>query len=401
MLLPIFLIVLVDIFGLTLVIPLLAIYSEQLGATPLQATLLLSVYAVCQMVSGPLLGRASDRTGRKPMLLISQLGTFVGFLIMARAQSLAVLYLARIIDGATAGNLSLAQAMIADNTPPERRARAFGLLGIAFGLGFFIGPTLTGYLVHYGLRTPIYAAAALSALSILGTLVLLPRQAPPAAAVEDVGPGGRRLGVLSWGSYARFFAPGPLRGLLLQYFLFAFAFATFTSGFALFAERRFVWRGQPFTPREIGYLFAYSGFLGIILQGGLIGRLVKRFGEARLAVTGFVTMGAAYVALGLIGSVAALIAVATVAAYGTGVLRPALSSQISRTAGPRAQGVVLGLNQSLMSLAQIVAPVAAGALIERAHLTAWAGMAGVAGLLGAVVAVRGRAAAPKLTAPAA
>src|ERR1700675_3390768 len=132
MLLPIFLIVLVDVFALTLVIPLLAIYAEQFGATPLQATLLVTIFAVCQLVSGPLLGRISDRVGRKPMLLVSQAGTFAGLLVMAGAHSLWVLYLARVIDGATAGNLSLAQAYIADNTAPENRARSFALIGIAF-----------------------------------------------------------------------------------------------------------------------------------------------------------------------------------------------------------------------------------------------------------------------------
>jgi len=139
-LLPVFLIVLVDVFGMTLVIPLLAIYAETLGATPLQATLLVSVFAVCMLLSGPLIGWASDHYGRKPLLLISQIGTFIGFVVMARASSLWMLYLARIIDGATAGNLTIAQAYIADNTPPERRAKAFGLIGIAFGAGFFIGP---------------------------------------------------------------------------------------------------------------------------------------------------------------------------------------------------------------------------------------------------------------------
>src|SRR4051812_1812928 len=130
-LLPVFLIVLVDVFGMTLVIPLLAIYAESFHATALQATMLISAFAVCQLVAGPLLGGASDHIGRKPMLIISQVGTFIGFIVLARATALWMIYLSRIIDGITAGNLSLAQAYIADNTPPERRARSFGLIGIA------------------------------------------------------------------------------------------------------------------------------------------------------------------------------------------------------------------------------------------------------------------------------
>ena len=159
-LLPVFLIVLVDVFGMTLVIPLLAIYAETFHATPLQATMLVSVFAACQLVSGPIIGHMSDRVGRKPMLLISQIGTFIGFIVMARAQALWMLYVARVLDGSTAGNLSLAQAYISDHTEPSQRAKSFGLIGIAFGVGFFIGPSLTGYLsAKYGLTTPIYLAA--------------------------------------------------------------------------------------------------------------------------------------------------------------------------------------------------------------------------------------------------
>ena len=369
MLLPIFLVVLVDVFALTLVIPLLAIYAEHFGASALEATLLVSTFAVCQLVAGPLLGRASDRVGRKPMLLVSQLGTFVGLLVMASARSLWMLYLARVIDGATAGNLSLAQAYIADNTAPEDRARSFALIGIAFGLGFFLGPSVTGYLTQFGLRAPILAAAGLSLTSVLCTAALLPNPRIPGATspVDGAsGPGGERLGALDWGTYVRYFRRPVLAGLLVQFFLFAFAFTTFTSGFALFAERRFTWQGHPFTPREIGYLFAYAGFLGIVLQGGLIGRLVRRFGEPPLVAAGFASMGLGFLFLG--------------------VLRPTLTSLVTQSAGRHEQGVVLGLTQSLVSIAQIAAPPLGGLLIGGGALGAWAFVAALASAAGLVAA---------------
>ncbi len=383
-LLPVFLIVLVDVFGMTLVIPLLAIYAETFHATPLQATLLVTVFAACQLVSGPLLGQASDRTGRKPMLILSQVGTFVGFLVLAQATSLWMIFLSRMIDGATAGNLSLAQAYIADNTTPENRARSFGLIGIAFGLGFFIGPSLTGLLsARYGLTAPIYLAAVMSATSVVCTATLLRGGAPTAVVSAD------RWAALRLGTYAEYFGRPALRNRLLQFLFFMLSFSMFISGFALFAERRFTWNGQPFGPREIGYVFGGVGLLGIVLQGALIGRLVKRYGEAPLVAVGFFSIVLGYAMLGWVHSTLLLLLTALLAGFGNGVLRPALTSLITHHAARHEQGTVLGLSQALTSLAAIVAPIAAGALIERRLLAEWAWVAGLLALVGWVLAVTG------------
>jgi MFS family permease len=378
-LVPVFLIVLVDVFGLTLVIPLLAIYAESFHASPLQATLLISVFAGCQLVSGPLIGYASDHTGRKPMLIVSQIGTCIGFLVLARASALWMIYLSRIIDGSTAGNLSLAQAYISDNTPPEDRAKKFGLIGIAFGLGFFIGPSITGFLsARYGLTAPIYLAAAMSATSILCTTLLLRGGRPTTSLAQ-------RREALSWNTYTRYFSRPDLRARLLQFLFFMLSFSTFISGFALFAERRFTWGGHPFGPREIGYVFGFVGFLGIILQGGFIGRLVKTFGESTLTVLGFVSLVIGYLGLGLAGSISMLLVVSAIASFGNGVLRPALTSLITQQAGRHEQGVVLGLTQSMTSMASIVAPIIAGLFIEHQHLVLWATLAAALAAVGMVL----------------
>jgi len=396
-LLPIFLIVLVDIFGFTLVIPLLSIYAEspRFRATPLEATLLVSTYAACQLVGGPFLGRLSDRMGRKPILLVSQLGTLVGFIVMARADALWMLYLARVIDGVTAGNLSIAQAYISDHTRPEQRARAFGLvIGIPFGVGFFLGPAITGKLTDFGLTAPIYFAAALSTTSILCTMFLLPGGKPagighePEAGAAALGPdaseapGGRRLSVFAWGAYAEYFRRPVLPTLFLLFFCFTFPFSMFISGFALFAERTFTWNGHAFGPREVGYLLGFNGFLGILLQGGMMGRLVKRFGEAGLARAGFLAVVVAQVFLGFIHTLGPLLVVSAISSFGTGVLRPAITSLITRAVGRHEQGSVLGLNQSINSLAQITAPMLAGVLITTGHLALWAWVPGVVSLVG-------------------
>ena len=235
------------------------------GASASVVGLLMSSYALCQLVAGPVLGNWSDRMGRrKPLLIVSQLGTFAGFLILASATSLWVVFLARVIDGLTAGNLSLAQAYIADVTEPQNRAKAFGFIGVAFGIGFLIGPAISGFLSQYGYAYPIFAAAALSAASVICTATLLPK-VEQHISVDVTGPAGKRLGLLDWGRYAEYFARPGLGKLLWQFFFFAFPFSLSVSGFALFASQRYQWHGHPVGAKEVGYMFGYVGFLGIIL----------------------------------------------------------------------------------------------------------------------------------------
>ena len=366
-----------DVLGLSIMIPLLPFYAEHLGASAFVVGGLISTYAFCQLIAGPVLGRMSDHMGRKPLLIVSQIGTFIGFLILAAANSLWLVFLSRIIDGLTAGNLSLAQAYIADVTTAENRAKSFGIIGVAFGVGFMIGPGISGYLAQFGYAYPILTAAALSFTSVICTATLLPK-AEPHTAQSDAAPTGRRLGVLDWKSYAQYFARPKLGRLLWQFFFFAFSFALFTSGFALYAERRFTSHGHPWTVREVGYVFLYVGFLGAILQGGLIGRLVKRFGERRLVFSGFGLSAVGYGLLAWTRTLGQLLGASTITSF-SGVLRPSVTSLITQQAGQREQGVVLGLTQSITSVCQIIGPLIAGSLIEREYLAVWAlAMGGVA-----------------------
>ena len=376
----------VDILGYTIILPLLPFYAERMGARPATIGLLVAAYAVCQLIAGPILGRFSDRIGRRPLLLVSQAGTFIGFLMLAYATSLPMVFAARIVDGLTAGNLALAQAYISDVSKPEDRARSFGIIGIAFGMGFLIGPAISGILAQFGYKYPILGAAGLSALSILATYFLLPSNPPKPAGVDDgpAAPGGKRLGLLEWNRYADYFKQPSLAPYLAKYFSYVFSFAVFTGGFALFCERRFTWDGRPFGPREVGFAFAYAGLLGGILQGGLIGRLVKRYGEVPLMATGFVSVIAGYVALGFAFSIAQLVAVITISALG-GIVRPVVTSLITQASARSEQGTVLGLTQSLTSVAQIAGPLLAGFLIDRQLLTTWALVAAGIGLGGWLV----------------
>ncbi len=377
-LVPIFLIVSVDVLGLTIILPLLPFYAEKFGASPAVVGLLVSTYAFCQLIAGPMLGRMSDHLGRRPLLLVSQMGTFIGFLILAYANALWIIFLSRVIDGLTAGNLSLAQAYISDVTKPEERAKSFALIGIAFGMAFLIGPGISGYLSQYSYQYPIFAAAGLSATSILATYFLLPSSTPQAADATTA----RKFTVLDWGNYVRYFRQPDLAPRLWQFLAFTLAFSMFMSGFPLFAERRFEWHGRPFGPKEVGYVYAYLGVLGVILQGGLIGRLVKTFGELKLVRAGFFCGLVGLTALGFTHAIPLLLVATAVSSSGTGVVRPVLTSLITQKAGRSEQGVVLGLTQSLNSIAAIIAPAAGGFLIDHSLLTGWAllaaGICGVA-----------------------
>lgn len=389
----IFLVVLVDVLGLTIMLPLLPLYAERFGASAFVASLLMTSYAFCSLISGPILGAVSDKTGRRPLLAVSQVGTLAGFILLALAPSLFWVFVARVIDGLTAGNLSLAQAYISDVTKPEERAKSFALIGIAFGVGFFLGPWVSGYLAHFDMRYPIVLAAGLSALSILATLFLLPSVDPKGAPAAGE-PAGRRVSIFNLGSYLKYFERPGLGRLLLQFLAFGLAFTTFTSGFALFAERRLTYDGHPFTSREIGWLYAYSGLIGIVIQGGLIGWLVKRLGESRLVRISWVFSVVGYALVALPRQLGGMLGVGTLVTLGHSSCRPTLTSQISQCAGPREQGVVLGLTQSLNAIAQTLSPILGGLLIDRGLLTAWALTASAFAAVGLFLSFTTRPASP-------
>ncbi|WP_437752823.1 MFS transporter [Sorangium sp. So ce1389] len=384
-LLPIFLTVFVDVLGLTLVLPLLPFYAEHFGASELVVGVLAASYAVCQLVSGPILGRISDRAGRKPTLLASQTGTFIGFLVLGSASSLWMLFLGRIIDGLTAGNLTIAQAYISDVTRPEERTRAFGLIGIAFGSGFLLGPAITGELAsRFGYGAPAYGAAALSLTSIVLTATLLPaKPVAPAASPEAAATAPRPAAIGRGDAFRRYFDRPLPRRRLLEFFAFSLSFSTLIGGLALFLERRF-----SFGVKETGYLYAFSGLIGGSIQGGLIGRLARRYGEERLALIGFATMVIGYGLLGAAYTLPALLALVAIAAFGAAVVRPSVTTLLTKSVGRDEQGAALGVSQSLASISQIVGPIGAGWLIEHRALAAYGLMAASFAALGFVLGLQ-------------
>jgi DHA1 family tetracycline resistance protein-like MFS transporter len=223
------------------------------------------------------------------------------------------------------------------------------------------------------------------------TATLLVEQKVPKAQVAGDLPGGKRPGLFDIATYTKYFRVPKLGSLYIQFFLFTFAFSCFMSGFGLFAERRFVTAdGHPWTQIQVGYLFTYSGFLGIIIQGGLLGRLVKKVGEVRLVLVSFIAAITAYVTLGFTTTLALLLIVATVSGFGNGVLRPVITSLMTQTVGRHEQGVVLGISGSLSSLAMTVAPISGGALLDHGMTLEWTLIPATAATLGLIAALATR-----------
>ncbi|QHN02631.1 MFS transporter [Granulicella sp. WH15] len=364
-LVPVFLIVFTDIMGFGLMIPLLPFYAEHFGASAFTVGLLLSVFALCQLLAGPPLGQLSDRIGRKPVLVLSQIGTLAGYILLALSNTLWLIFLARIIDGLTAGNISVAHAYVSDNTPPEQRTKAFGIVGAAFGLGMLVGPSLGGLLVRHSLTTPIWGACVLSALSIVATTVLLPK----GIRAEHKGPSKTLLPVKP---ILACFRDPATSGLFLLLSLFYFAFNTFISGFALFLAGRVTWGGEPIGPQTAGFMFAYVGLLGFFFQAIALGHLLRWFRERTLIFAGFLLMTIGFGALSLSHTVLVTLVFLTLSQSGAAVLRPTIMARISKRVSPQRQGLVMGVNQSVMSMAAILAPLVVGILINHGLYVGWA-----------------------------
>jgi DHA1 family tetracycline resistance protein-like MFS transporter len=349
-----FLIVFVDLVGFGLVIPLLPFYAVRFGASPQQVTLLMAAYSLMQLFTAPLWGKLSDRVGRRPVLIVSMAASVVAYWWIGSATALWMLFTARALAGACAGNIAAAQAYIADITKPEERAKGMGLIGAAFGLGFIIGPALGGLLAGNDpttadVETPAWVAAALSFVALCGVVLLLPESLP----ADRRGVRGSSRSRLS--AISDVLRRPVLSRLILIFFLVILAFAGMESTFALWAIEQFGWG-----PRQVGYVFAYVGVLSALLQGGLIGPLSRRFGEERLLLCGLALIGVGLLAMPTARNLAVLVLAMSALALGMGLTQPSLNSLISRRAGREEQGEVLGVSQSVGSLSRVLGPAAAG-----------------------------------------
>lgn len=356
----IFTTVFIDLLGFGIVIPVLPFYAEgtQFNATPRTVGLLFASYSIMQLIFSPVLGRLSDKYGRRPILLISIIGTGIGFLILGFATTLWMLFVGRILDGISGGNISTAQAYIADITTKEDRAKGMGLLGAAFGLGFIFGPAIGGILSRWGVAVPFLFAAALCFANATLLYFTLPETVTQDHPARVSAARGRAFSQL-----IDSLKQPRLGFVIIIYFFFVVAFSIMTTSFSLYTMFRF-----GYDAHHNGYLFAYVGLIAVIIQGMLIGRLVKRFGELLLVVAGALFFALSLFAVPFVGpntgGLLALLIGGGVFSLGNSLATPALNSLASRSVGAAEQGSVMGVTQSAASLARAVGPTIAAVLIH-------------------------------------
>lgn len=353
-----FLIVFIDLVGFGLIIPLLPFYAEHFQASPMVVGLIMAVYSLTQFIAAPFWGRTSDRIGRRPVLLITLAGGSISYVMLGFADSLWLLIAARALGGFMAGNISTAFAYVADITTAENRAKGMGIVGAAFGLGFIFGPAIGGVLagtdpLNADFQTPSLVAAGLSMTALVMAFMLLKESLPEElreklAATPPTKRHQQFKDALS----------KPNVGMLIGLsFLATFVFAGMETTFAMWSERKFNWG-----PQQNGYLFAFIGLLVALVQGGLVGRLARRFGEANLIVQGAAALAIGMLLIPFSDDLTMLLVAMAIIAYGFGVITPSMNSLISLQVGPGEQGGVMGVTRSATTLARVVGPAWAGTM---------------------------------------
>ncbi len=367
----IILVVFIDLLGFSLILPLLPYYAKTFAANQTTTGILIASYAVMQLIGAPILGRLSDRFGRRPVLLLSVFGTFLGFLLLGFANALWMLFASRIIDGLTGGNLSVAQAYISDVTDEKSRSKGLGMIGAAFGLGFIIGPVTGGLLSQWGYAVPAFAAAAISFIN----LILIYAWLPESLTEEKRSQMTEKRPAITLNALLVAFQRPFTGSILITRFFFGLAFAIFQTIFSLYALAKF-----NLTARDTGFVLTYVGVLSVIVQGFLVGRLTTRFREDLLITASVVLMAISLLGWALAPSLIWLYIIMTPTALSGGLLNTLLSSTLTKAVAPQEIGGILGLSAAVESSTRIIAPLLGGLLLQQ--IGTWA-----PGAFGAVLMV--------------
>ena len=356
--LTLFLIKVTEVLGFSLILPFMPFYAKELGASPLQISLILATFSFFQFFMSPIMGRLSDVYGRKPLLIFSQVMTALSFLIFALANSVWMLVLSRLVDGLFGSNFVIAQAYLTDISSKKDRSVAMGMSGVAFGFGFLIGPALGGFLAQrFSYALPAYLATALSVLTILMTIFLLKETVKSQSSKKVRFKFSLEMFELK--GFAKYFKMEKLRDLFLILFFFLSTQVILTSNMAIYGDKKFAINAQ-----EMGLVLTGIGLITIIMQGGLLKTLIKKFGEKKLLYFSYFSLFIAFFALSLIKQKELIYFPLMLAAVGWGLFRPIMMGNISRKASDKEQGAVLGVASSLGSISQMIGPVAGGFILS-------------------------------------
>jgi len=360
-LLVLFLTVFIDLLGFGIVVPLLAFYAESFGASGLTLGMILGSYSLMQFFFSPIWGRMSDRIGRRPVLIGSLFGNVIGYALFAISRDITLLMISRLVSGIAAANISTAQAYVADSTTLENRAKGMGLIGAAFGLGFIFGPPVGGILAHWGTSLgyhgnlfPGILASVASVVAVTIAFFKLPESKNP-----DLKPRSGLPPQFDPAMLRVVLSNGGLHIAIITLFLMILAFSGMEPSVVLYGKDRF-----NFTTRELGYFFGFMGVIVAVLQGGVIGRVAKRFGDIGAAMLGASSLFIGMALIPIVSTIPALVVVAVFIAIGQGFVYPSLTSHISKLAPEEHRGSILGISTASSSLSRVFGPIVAGVFYD-------------------------------------
>jgi len=349
--------VFLDLLGIGLIFPIGPFYASMFGANAFEVGLLFTLFSVAQFLTIPILGTLSDRYGRRPVLLIGVAGEVVGYILFGTATSLFMLYVSRLVAGASSGNIGAAQAYIADISTPRERTRSFGLLGAAVSVGFLFGPAMGGFLGQYDLRLPAFAAAALVVVNWITILVWLPESLPPDRRAQ----GSLSTGINPFAVLSTLLRRPLLRGPLAVTFLCNLAFSGYLASFALFTSTKFGWG-----PQQVSVVLVIQSIMSILIQTLGVRRLSESLADTTILLLGIGANLLGFLVIALAPSPPYLYLLsAPLQATGSALWRPSLSSLITKLVSAREQGLANGGSQAASALATIIGPMAAGIIFER------------------------------------